>query len=848
MFSTRFAPRRIGLDSRQSHSQIFASGNHAEQWHWLAVFSAISRFSRPCILEVLHTFLISSSSALKTTIGAEAKAKEAESDVRHVSAHLSEAMSWQTARCVSTSGRWSCDVTATRTAIEPQQVKSHRFNDRAVPQADMVEASSSRLPLELLSYVSWDVPRETEVKDPRAIKADCHLSKRPFNTFPLCAQPHIFPHFPRFLLSPREQTTFIWADRVQSLAGSPDFRKWESCWTMPLVGGFSRRSPVSPALSFRHRSMLTSITLTGSQDHNVNSRPNLFAHIRLLRTALRMLVSCDMCGETFPSVASEPRSYVYGRLKGQLHKSEHTTRIPDSVRKEPQKCSNMAGSHSPTTYLQENLCEPGSITGRVTPAFSRMGIVPDDDTGQRVFSGSPVSPPFHSGVAPFSPHFTLIGSQDVVKSHQNLSTPTELQCWTTRSTTVCDTVGHERMQTSNVLLRNILPQLVKLTLQMRRSCHWPKLAPAIPVLCEAGYYPTGCTRKESAHGRRIPWMYRRFVKVPSVTTRSEYGMKRRGKREILEQTRQPVASFATIPTCENRELPGQGLNPDRLGGRQQAYRSITAAPYIFEKLIGLYSSRNHLIPGRYRKLLASYQGEPGSIPGRFTPGFSQMGIELDDAAGRPVFSGSPISHALSFRHCSIPTSLHPRFPMLGAAQIVSLTHSIRLTEGSRSILSLLTSHLGDPGLIPGRVTPDYHMWESYRTMLLVDGFSRDLPLPPNFHYDAVPYSPQSSRLLSRPRCFEQWTDTAEGLLDVIDRNEGERRNKLSDKQKRGRNFHGLYDASIATFTQSHFGKLRRKEIRTAVPGIKPKSASQFQSSITSLAERRSACRLDLNDQ
>ncbi|KAJ8874116.1 hypothetical protein PR048_024957 [Dryococelus australis] len=38
------------------------------------------------------------------------------------------------------------------------------------------------------------------------------------------------------------------ANRVQSPDGSPDFRKSESCRTMPLVGGFSRGSPVSPPL------------------------------------------------------------------------------------------------------------------------------------------------------------------------------------------------------------------------------------------------------------------------------------------------------------------------------------------------------------------------------------------------------------------------------------------------------------------------------------------------------------------------------------------------------------------------------------------------------------------------
>ncbi|KAJ8882053.1 hypothetical protein PR048_018541 [Dryococelus australis] len=57
-----------------------------------------------------------------------------------------------------------------------------------------------------------------------------------------------------------------------------DFRVWESCRTMPLVGGFSQGSPVSSAISFRRRSILTSIALTGSQALDVQSRPNLFTH------------------------------------------------------------------------------------------------------------------------------------------------------------------------------------------------------------------------------------------------------------------------------------------------------------------------------------------------------------------------------------------------------------------------------------------------------------------------------------------------------------------------------------------------------------------------------------------
>ncbi|KAJ8896222.1 hypothetical protein PR048_001565 [Dryococelus australis] len=57
---------------------------------------------------------------------------------------------------------------------------------------------------------------------------------------------------------------------------TPDFRMWETCRTMPFVGWFSWGSPVSPTLSFRRCSVLTSITLIGSQDLDVKSSPNLF--------------------------------------------------------------------------------------------------------------------------------------------------------------------------------------------------------------------------------------------------------------------------------------------------------------------------------------------------------------------------------------------------------------------------------------------------------------------------------------------------------------------------------------------------------------------------------------------
>ncbi|KAJ8872515.1 hypothetical protein PR048_026121 [Dryococelus australis] len=62
------------------------------------------------------------------------------------------------------------------------------------------------------------------------------------------------------------------ANRVQSPAGSPDFRMWESCRTMALVGESSRGSPVSLAFSLRRCFILTTIALIGSQYLAVKSR------------------------------------------------------------------------------------------------------------------------------------------------------------------------------------------------------------------------------------------------------------------------------------------------------------------------------------------------------------------------------------------------------------------------------------------------------------------------------------------------------------------------------------------------------------------------------------------------
>ncbi|KAJ8869822.1 hypothetical protein PR048_028831 [Dryococelus australis] len=65
--------------------------------------------------------------------------------------------------------------------------------------------------------------------------------------------------------------------------------------------------------------------------------------------------------------------------------------------------------------------------------------------------------------------------------------------------------------------------------------------------------------------------------------------------------------------------------------------------------------------GEVVRLLASHQGELGSIPGGVVPGFSHMRIVLDDAAGRRFFSGisrfpSPCIPELLYTHLISPSS------------------------------------------------------------------------------------------------------------------------------------------------------------------------------------------------
>ncbi|KAJ8891002.1 hypothetical protein PR048_010511 [Dryococelus australis] len=109
------------------------------------------------------------------------------------------------------------------------------------------------------SRVSGDPPTCRHVVVTMFVVRDCLLSGRqPANLLSFAVSPYTFPQgvtvVERLARSPPTK-----ANRAQSPAGPPDLRKWESCRTMPLVGGSSRRFPAFPAPAFRRRSTLASL-------------------------------------------------------------------------------------------------------------------------------------------------------------------------------------------------------------------------------------------------------------------------------------------------------------------------------------------------------------------------------------------------------------------------------------------------------------------------------------------------------------------------------------------------------------------------------------------------------------
>ncbi|KAJ8866098.1 hypothetical protein PR048_033622 [Dryococelus australis] len=227
---------------------------------------------------------------------------------------------------------------------------------------------------------------------------------------------------------------------------------------MPFVGGggggsLSEISRVSPALSFRRCSTLTSITLIGSQDLDVQSRPNLFTLSPVLHggwcrkfpsyeaencgtnkgdtaTPIKCAIASTRRALNWRAVFSSHCAYLWDfqrrhytcikllikavRVSDNAYDLEDTARglqflsscgsksrsIAQSFRCFFTLCMGRGGRAVSSLASHQGESSAGSLSG-----FSHVGIVPDGAVGRRVFSGISRSPrPFIP--APLHTHLT----------------------------------------------------------------------------------------------------------------------------------------------------------------------------------------------------------------------------------------------------------------------------------------------------------------------------------------------------------------------------------------------------------------------------------------------------------
>ncbi|KAJ8885898.1 hypothetical protein PR048_012104 [Dryococelus australis] len=358
-------------------------------------------------------------------------------------------------------------------------------------------------------------------------------------------------------------------------------------------------------------------------------------------------------------------------------------------------------------------------------------------------------------------------------------------------------------------------------------------------LVEDGLVAARARHDHGAGGARLVRRCRRFGRLLTSRSSEpmrviEVNMKRRrnggwGRLEIPEKSRRPTASSDTIPTCESPvtrsgiepgspwwearvliaqpswppippiRIRAQGPRCAELNARWPSVDSTTPRPDLTtsrttarRSLVDENPSRStaeqHPPRALWRQALptsphravntspSSQQGESDSIPGRVTPGSSQAGIVVDDAAVLSVFLGVSrfprFCPALLLSHLILPTSARktssPDSTNLCTNIQKSTVHwlSAVTVEGDDCAIVLqefptynIILHLPPyddfsrrgprcPGgqtirlqtrrnvfdsrcdRLPVGSLPDFRIWEICQTILLVGGFSRGSPVSP----------------------------------------------------------------------------------------------------------------------
>ncbi|KAJ8868840.1 hypothetical protein PR048_030381 [Dryococelus australis] len=172
----------------------------------------------------------------------------------------------------------------------------------------------------------------------------------------------------------------------------PDFRTWESYRSMPLVSGFSRRSPVSiraciPAL-LRYQLASPSSALKTSMSRAGQNFP-----LRLLppppQDILRLGIAASTCYTSMEfrvCVQTPPQQSSFADLEGRKGSTVKRINCVIAIKRKALNFTSVPqGGHSgvKVRLLAPYLSEQSWIPGGATPCYSHVGIVPYDAAGRQ---------------------------------------------------------------------------------------------------------------------------------------------------------------------------------------------------------------------------------------------------------------------------------------------------------------------------------------------------------------------------------------------------------------------------------------------------------------------------------
>ncbi|KAJ8867287.1 hypothetical protein PR048_031086 [Dryococelus australis] len=487
------------------------------------------------------------------------------------------------------------------------------------------------------------------------------------------------------------------ASTLHPLQGDHD---WESCRMMPLVGGFSRGSPVSPAPSFRCRSIFTSITRIGSQDLDFTS------------TLSSVLVNLY-----HPQRVKDVEWSFFGRFLAT--RSREPMKVKRGEREAAPECSGRGKREIP---------EENPLTGGMVRQYSHLrktgmreggrefdchvGIVPDAATGRRVFSvysrSSRICIPTLLHAHLITPSIALIssigaGNESVEETEDPRENPPTNGIVRHDSHMPGIELGSPWWEASVLIAQPLWPQIL-LELGFFRYFSYTRVSASLPrhnrLVPTTTYYRctrAGRLRAKASFQVRVNWRAGEVTSSNSAPIeelsyspipRNSHPEQRGGERMFTGHAKFALL-FGTRLNSTVLFILDPPSFPHWLLTKRDATPLLTELHVIrahnWEVSSQVWSNdkpttkvHQQTFPQKlprwrsgYTTRLPPHQGEPGSIPGGVAPLFSHVGIVADHAADRRVFLG--ISRFP--RHHSGAAPYSPRFTLIGS-QASKVVHKV----------------------------------------------------------------------------------------------------------------------------------------------------------------------------